>query len=85
MKLSNLHSAIDIILTFSENLFVGDIPINEETKFYDHVVQEGDQTVFTFSDVGTRLPAESKFVGGISARVYVKKLGRQSSVCDSQV
>ena len=33
-----------------------------------------NQTVFTFSDVGTRLPAESKYVGGISARVYVRKI-----------
>lgn len=74
MKLSNLHTKTNIVLTFAENFFVGDIPINEETKFYDHIVQEGDQTVFTFSDVGSRLPAESKYVGGISARVYVKKI-----------
>ena len=77
MKLSKLRGLTGIVLTFAEDLFIGDIPINEETKFYDHIVQEGDQTVFTFSDVRSRLPALSKYVGGISARVYVKKISEK--------
>jgi hypothetical protein len=73
MKLSNLHSANDIILTISDNLFIGDIPINEETKYYGHMLRDGDQIIFTFSDVNVNNLAQ--YVGGVSVRIYVKHLG----------
>ena len=73
MKLSNLHSANDIILTISDNLFIGDIPINEETKYFGHMLRDGDQIIFTFSDVNVDILVQQ--VGGVSARIYVKHLG----------
>ena len=80
MKLSNLYG---IVLTFADDLFIGDIPINEETKYYGHMLRDGDQIIFTFSDVYVNIPAKpssqpehlAQYVGGVSARIYVKHLG----------
>ena len=72
MKLSNLYG---IVLTFADDLFIGDIPINEETKYYGHILRDGDQIIFTFSDVSDN--DLITHVHGVSARIYVKNLGEK--------
>ena len=71
MKLSNLSG---VVLTFADDFYIGDIPINEDTRYYGHILQDGDQTIFTFSGVS----AETIYgdpINGVSARIYVKNLG----------
>ena len=70
MKLSNLSG---VILTFADDFYIGDIPINEDTRYYGHILQDGDQTIFTFSGVSAQLLVTH--ISGVSARIYVKNLG----------
>ena len=70
MKLSNLSG---VVLTFADDFYIGDIPINEDTRYYGHILQDGDQTIFTFSGVSAQLLVTH--ISGVSARIYVKNLG----------
>ena len=70
MKLSNLSG---VVLTFADDFYIGDIPINEDTRYYGHILQDGDQTIFTFSGVSAQLLVNH--ISGVSARIYVKNLG----------
>ena len=70
MKLSNLSG---VVLTFADDFYIGDIPINEDTRYYGHILQDGDQTIFTFSGVSAQFLVN--YISGVSARIYVKNLG----------